>query len=159
MGCRRDGVYAGARFARDVVTESTTALPADTDADTVVLGDPRRREASRTTSTACCKGSSTRGEAKAKHRHLAVAHAGGKRWVLVGLGARGELDGERVRIAAASALGRARELGARRLCWEVPHKVGPEIAAAIVEGTLLCAYRYLRFKCRARRRAHRTSTR
>src|SRR4029077_6422287 len=53
---------------------------------------------------------------------------------------------ERVRIAAASALGRAKELGARRLCWEVPHKVGPEIAAAIVEGTLLCAYRYVRFK-------------
>ena len=86
------------------------------------------------------------GEAKAKHRHLAVAHAGGKRWILVGLGTRDELDGERVRLAAASALGRARELGARRLCWEAPHKVGPEIAAAIVEGTLLTAYRFDRFK-------------
>ncbi len=86
------------------------------------------------------------GEAKARHRHLAVAHAGGKRWVLVGLGKRSELDGERVRVAAASALGRARELGARRLCWELPHDVGPQIAAAIVEGTLLCAYRFDRFK-------------
>src|SRR5258708_27530290 len=86
------------------------------------------------------------GEAKATHRHLAVCHAGGKRWILVGLGSRAKLDAERVRVAAASALGRARELGARRLCWEVPHKVGPEIAAAIVEGTLLSAYRFDRFK-------------
>jgi leucyl aminopeptidase len=128
-----------------VVTESTTALPADTDADTVVLGI-LEGEGIAHDINGVLQGVVDAGEAKAKHRHLAVAHAGGKRWVLVGLGARGDLDGERVRIAAASALGRARELGARRLCWEVPHKVGPEIAAAIVEGTLLRAYRYLRFK-------------
>ncbi|MEA2195405.1 MAG: leucyl aminopeptidase, partial [Solirubrobacteraceae bacterium] len=73
-------------------------------------------------------------------------HAGSKRWILVGLGTRDELDGERVRLAAASALGRARELGARRLCWEVPHKVGSEIAAAIVEGTMLTGYRFDRYK-------------
>jgi leucyl aminopeptidase len=86
------------------------------------------------------------GEAKAKHCHLAVTHAGAKRWILIGLGERAELDGERTRTAAAAALGRARELGARRLCWEMPHKVGNEIAAAIVEGTLLSAYRFDRFK-------------
>ena len=128
-----------------MVTESTTALPADTDADTVVLG-VLEGEGIAHDVDGVLQGLVDAGEAKAKHRHLAVAHAGGKRWVLVGLGKRAELDGERVRIAAASALGRAREIGARRLCWEVPHKVGPEIAAAIVEGTLLCAYRYLRFK-------------
>jgi leucyl aminopeptidase len=128
-----------------VVTESTTALPADTDADTVVLGILEGEGIAHDVD-GVLQGLVDAGEAKASHRHLAVAHAGGKRWVLVGLGKRAELDGERVRIAAASALGRARELGARRLCWEVPHKVGPEIAAAIVEGTLLCAYRYVRFK-------------
>ncbi len=128
-----------------MVTESTTALPADTDADTVVLG-VLDTEGIAHDVDGVLQGLVDAREAKSKHRHLAVAHAGGKRWILVGLGARGELDGERVRIAAASALGRARELGARRLCWEVPHKVGPEIAAAIVEGTLLCGYRYLRFK-------------
>jgi leucyl aminopeptidase len=128
-----------------VVTESTTALPADTDADTVVLGILEGEGIAHDVD-GVLQGILDAGEAKAKHRHLAVAHAGGKRWVLVGLGARAELDGERVRIAAASALGRARELGARRLCWEVPHKVGPEIATAIVEGTLLTAYRYERFK-------------
>ncbi len=128
-----------------MVTSSTTALPADTDADTVVLGILEGEGIAHDVDGAL-QGLVDAGEAKPKHRHLAVGHAGGKRWVLVGLGARGDLDGERVRIAAASALGRARELGARRLCWEVPHKVGPEIAAAIVEGTLLCAYRYTRFK-------------
>lgn len=128
-----------------MVTESTTALPADTDADTVVLGILEGEGIAHDVD-GTLQGILDAGEAKAKHRHLAVAHAGGKRWVLVGLGARTELDGERVRIAAASALGRARDLGARRLCWEVPHKVGPEIAAAIVEGTLLTAYRYERFK-------------
>jgi leucyl aminopeptidase len=128
-----------------VLTESTTALPADTDADTVVLGVLEGERIAHDVGGAL-QGLIDAGEAKASHRHLAVTHAAGKRWVLVGLGARAELDGERVRIAAASALGRARELGARRLCWEVPHKVGPEIAAAIVEGTLLCAYRFDRFK-------------
>ncbi|MEA2220537.1 MAG: leucyl aminopeptidase, partial [Solirubrobacteraceae bacterium] len=128
-----------------MLTESTTALPADTDADTVVLGVLEGERIAHDVGGAL-QGLIDAGEAKASHRHLAVTHAAGKRWVLVGLGARAELDGERVRIAAASALGRARELGARRLCWEVPHKVGPEIAAAIVEGTLLCAYRFDRFK-------------
>jgi leucyl aminopeptidase len=128
-----------------VITECTTALPADTDADTIVVGildaEPFVHDVD-----GVLQGLVDAGEAKAKHRHLAVAHAGAKRWVLVGLGPRAELDGERVRVAAASALGRARELGARRLCWEVPHKAGPEVVAAIVEGTLLCAYRYERFK-------------
>ena len=128
-----------------MVTESTTALPADTDADTVVLGVLEGEGIAHDVDGAL-QALIDAGEAKAKHRHLAVTHAAGKRWVLVGLGARAELDGDRVRVAAASALGRARELGARRLCWEVPHKVGPEIAAAIVEGTLLCAYRFDRFK-------------
>jgi leucyl aminopeptidase len=128
-----------------VVTESTTALPAETDADTVVLGILEGEGIAHDVE-GVLQGLVDAGEAKAKHRHLAVGHAGGKRWVLVGLGSRDDLDAERVRIAAASALGRARDLGARRLCWEVPHKVGPEIAAAIVEGTLLCAYRYTRFK-------------
>jgi len=128
-----------------VLVESTTALPADSDADTVVLGILDGEGIAHDVD-GILQGLVDAGEAKGKHRHLAVAHAGGKRWVLVGLGARGQLDGERMRVAAASALGRARELDARRLCWEVPHKVGPEIAAAIVEGTLLCAYRYEAFK-------------
>ncbi len=128
-----------------MIVQSSTALPQDVDVDTVVIGVLEGEKVHHDVD-GVLNGLVTAGEAKAQHRHLAVAHAGGRRWVLVGLGRREELDGESVRIAAASALGRARELGARRLCWEVPHKVGPEIATAIVEGTLLCAYRFDRYK-------------
>jgi leucyl aminopeptidase len=131
-----------------VIVESTTTLPLDTEADTVVIGVLRGEQIHHDVD-GVLNGLLESGEAQAKHRHLAVAHAGAKRWILVGLGARRELDAERVRIAAASALGRARELGTTRLCWEVPHKTGPEIAAAIVEGTLLTAYRFDRFKSQA----------
>ena len=55
-----------------VIVQATTALPADADADTVVIGI-LEGEGSRTTSTACCSGLIDAGEAKAKHRHLAVA--------------------------------------------------------------------------------------
>jgi leucyl aminopeptidase len=138
---------AGAPLRRfcGVIVEATTALPQDTDADTVVIGVLDGEQVHHDVD-GVLNGLVAAGEAKAKHRHLAVGHAGAKRWVLVGLGRRDELDGERVRRAAAAALGRARELGARRLCWEVPHKTDPAIAAAIVEGTLLTAYRFDRFK-------------
>jgi leucyl aminopeptidase len=128
-----------------VIVEATTLLPADADADTVVIG-VLEDEKIHHDIDGVLNGLVAAGEAKAGHRHLAVCHAGGKRWILVGLGARAKLDGERVRVAAAAALGRAKELGARRLCWEVPHKVGTEIAAAIVEGTMLRDYRFDRFK-------------
>ncbi len=129
-----------------MVIRSTTALPADSDADTVVLGVLADEGIAHDVDDGVLQGLIDAGEAKSKHPHLAVTHAAGKRWILVGLGARSELDGENLRIAAGTALGRARDLGTQRLCWEMPHKVGPEIAAAIVEGTLLSAYRYDRFK-------------
>jgi leucyl aminopeptidase len=43
-------------------------------------------------------------------------------------------------------LARARELGARVLCWELPHHVGDAVVAGLVEGTLLRAYRYTRYR-------------
>ncbi len=128
-----------------VIVETTTALPQDADADTVVIGVLEGEKIHHDVDGAL-NGLVAADEAKPKHRHVAVGHAGGKRWVLVGLGKREELDGERVRVAAAAALGRARELGARRLCWEVPHKVDAQIAAAIVEATMLTGYRFDRYK-------------
>jgi leucyl aminopeptidase len=56
------------------------------------------------------------GEARSEFRKLTHTHAAGRRWILIGLGARDDFDAERARIAAAKALGRARELGARTLC-------------------------------------------
>ena len=89
------------------------------------------------------------GEARPSFRHLAVTHAQGKRLIVVGLGSRDALTPERLRVAAASVHERARELGSRRLCWELPHKVGAEHAAALVEGTVLTAYRFDRYKAPA----------
>src|SRR5207248_9948765 len=87
-----------------------------------------------------------RGEGKAKFKHLALAHDGVRRVILVGLGERARFGGERARVAAAVALGRARELGTRTLCWEVPHHVDEQAVGGLVEGTLLRAYRFDRFK-------------
>src|SRR6185312_8907532 len=82
-------------------------------------------------------------EARTGLRKVAVAHAGGRRYVLAGLGKRDEFDAERARIAAAAVAGRAKELGTRVLCWEVPHHVD---APGFVEGTVLAAYEYRPYK-------------
>jgi leucyl aminopeptidase len=50
-------------------------------------------------------------------------------------------------VAAATAHGRAKDLGARVLCWELPHKAREmHPARAIVEGTLMAAYTFTAFK-------------
>jgi leucyl aminopeptidase len=142
---RHHGAARSRVDSRVVLVAATTVLPQDTDADTVVIGVLDGEKIHHDVD-GVLSGLVTAGEAKPKHRHLAVVHAGGKRWILVGLGKRDELDAERVRVAAAVAYGRARELGAKRLCWETPHKVDPEMAAAIVESTILAGYRFDRFK-------------
>ena len=86
------------------------------------------------------------GEARRSFKSLALGHADGRRWLLVGLGARSDLSPERARVAAAAARSRARELSTRALCWELPAGAGEEVAAALVEGTILGDYRFDRFK-------------
>ena len=88
------------------------------------------------------------GEARATFRHLALHHGDGKRWLLVGLGNRDDFDPERARIAGATVHGRARELGTRALCWELPHHVSDDAAAGLVEGTILAGYRFDRYRAR-----------
>ena len=66
--------------------------------------------------------------------------------MLVGLGPREEFGGERARVVAAVAHGRAQELGARALCWEVPHHVDDVVVGGLVEGTMLHAYNFDRYK-------------
>ncbi len=92
------------------------------------------------------------GEARREFRHVAVTHAEDQRWIVVGLGARTRFDAERARRAAAAAHARARELGCEQLCWEVPHHVDDGVVAGLVEGTLLHAYRFDRYKRAARHR-------
>ena len=105
-------------------------------------GCSRARRSPTTSTAACCRRSWTRarpspGCASSRSRTRAVA-----RYVLAGLGKREEFDAERARVAAASVAGRARELGTRFLCWELPHHVGDAEAGGFVEGTLLAAYAY-----------------
>ena len=83
------------------------------------------------------------GEAKGGFKKLALAHTDGKRVLVVGLGKRDEFDGEKARVAAAVAAGRASEIGARSLSWAAP---SPDVAGALVEGTLLKLYKFDRFK-------------
>src|SRR5215218_4137380 len=125
---------------------ATTDDPPDTGADTIVVGVFEGKGIPHDVEDGALGALVESGEARAGFRKLAHAHAAGRRWILIGLGARDDFDAERARIAAATALGRARELGARTLCWELPHKVPDDVAGALVEGTVLAAYRYLDFK-------------
>src|SRR5919108_3634836 len=125
---------------------ATTDDPPGTGADTIVVGVFEGKGIPHDVDDGALGALVESGEARSEFRALTHAHAAGRRWILIGLGSRDEFDAERARIAAATALGRARELGARTLCWELPHKVPDAVAGALVEGTLLAAYRYAEFK-------------
>lgn len=126
---------------------ATTEAAASTAADTVVVGLVEGEGVPHDVEGGALQALVDAGEAKAAPRALAVAHAAGKRWVLVGLGAREKLDAEGLRLAAAVAHGRAKELGATTLCWELPHKAREiDPARAVVEGTLMAAYAFRVFK-------------
>ena len=90
-----------------------------------------------------------RGEAKHAFKSLALTHAEDRRWLLVGLGSPRELTPERARAAAAAAVERAREIGTRTLCWELPGAPAAALARALVEGTVLADYRFEAFKSNA----------
>jgi leucyl aminopeptidase len=126
---------------------ATTEAAASTAADTVVVGLIEGEAVKHDVADGALQALVDGGEARAKAGHLAVTRAEGKRWILVGLGTRDRLDAEGLRLAAATAHGRARDLGAKVVAWELPHKAsehGP--TRAIVEGTLLAAYRFTAFK-------------
>jgi len=126
--------------------EATTTAPADTGADTIAIGLFDGEPIAHDLDGGVLQALVDSGEARPGLRKLAVTHAGGRRYVLAGLGTRESFDAERARVVAASVVGRAGELGTRRLCWELPHHVGDEEAAGFVEGTLLAAYRYRAYK-------------
>src|SRR3954471_9964507 len=117
-------------------SSATTASPIETDADTVVVGVFEDEGVAHDLEGGILESLLDRGEAKRKLKHLAVTHGAGKRWILVGLGARDQFDAERARVAAAAAYGRAAELGTATLCWEVPHHVEDAVVGGLTEGTL-----------------------
>jgi leucyl aminopeptidase len=87
-------------------------------------------------------------DAKAAYRRLAVLHPGRPgRVAVVGLGPRGELGPERARVAAALVTGEAARCDATTIAWLPPDGgESPAVAAALVEGTILAAYRFDHFK-------------
>ncbi len=127
-------------------TEATTLAPLQTDADTVVIGVLADEGIPHDLPNGSLTALVQTGEAAAAFRRLAVTHHDGRRVMLVGLGDRERFDAERARVAAADAHGRARELGCRRLCWELPHHVEDGVVRGLVEGTVLHAYRFERYK-------------
>jgi leucyl aminopeptidase len=128
---------------------ATTDAPAATEADTVVVGVFDDEGIAHDLEGAPLGALLEAGEARTSFKHLALHHAEGRRWLLIGLGARDRFDAERARVAAAAAHGRARELCTRILCWELPHHVPDDVAAALVEGTILAGYRFDRYRARA----------
>jgi leucyl aminopeptidase len=126
---------------------ATTEAAASTAADTVVVGLVEDEGVPHDVDNGALQALVDAGEARAKRNHVAVTHAAGKRWILVGLGARASLDDEVLRLAAAAAHGRARDLGAKVMAWELPHKLRDHHPArAVVEGTLMAAYRFTALK-------------
>jgi leucyl aminopeptidase len=86
------------------------------------------------------------GEARGSYKSLALTHDAGKRWLVVGLGARDDFTPERARVAAAVARARANEISTRTLCWQAPAtadgQVDARVASALIEGTLLADYSF-----------------
>jgi leucyl aminopeptidase len=132
----------------------TTELPAATDADTVAIGVFEGEEP-RPEAPAQIGELLASGEARRSRKALAVGHADGKRWLIVGLGAREDFTPERARVVAAGARERAREISTRVLCWQAPtssresDSVDPEVVAALVQGTALADYSFLQHKSQA----------
>jgi leucyl aminopeptidase len=124
---------------------ATTQAAGESDADTIVLGifdgDGAPQHAPEELGALLSSG-----EARTSFKSLALAHAAEKRWLLVGLGEYGKFTPERARVAATAVRERARELSTVSLCWQAPRDTPPEVAGALVEGTILSDYRFERHK-------------
>jgi leucyl aminopeptidase len=119
---------------------ATTQPGASIDADTVAVGIFDGEDAPGGLPDAATQLIAS-GEARPTPKALALAHADGKRWLLVGLGKRKDFTPERARSAAAGAHARALELSTRTLCWQAPSE-DLAVCAALVEGTALADYRF-----------------
>src|SRR5436190_1853540 len=127
----------------------TRSAPVDTHADTVAIGVFDDKGVAHDTPGGELQALLDSGEARTTFKHLAVTHAEGKRWIVAGLGDRERFDAERARVIAALVGDRARELGTRELCWELPHHADDHVAGGFVEGTVLGAYRFDRYRAKA----------
>jgi leucyl aminopeptidase len=125
---------------------TTTSAPIDTHADTIAVGVFDGKGVAHDTPGGELQALLEAGEARTNFKHLAVTHAEGKRWIVAGLGDRDRFDAERARVVAAVVAERARELGTRELCWELPHHSDDHVAGGFVEGAVLASYRFDRYR-------------
>jgi leucyl aminopeptidase len=133
-------------LARRMRVSATTTSPAESGADTLAVGVFDGEQIAHDVKGHALQRMIDSGEARTAFKHVAVAHAADRRWLIAGLGPRDAFDAERARLVAAVAHGRAQEIGTRRLCWELPHHVDDAVAGGFVEGTVLAAYRFDRYK-------------
>ena len=125
-----------------VEVQATTNDPLQTGADTIAIGVFEGEEPSLEAAQVLVRS----GEARPALGHVAVGHTDGHRVIAVGLGARERLDPEAARVAAARVHARAVEIGASVLCFRAPRGADDLVVEAIVQGTLLHAYRFERYK-------------
>ena len=135
VGPLAPGNVAGVEIA------ASTDGPLATGADTIAIGVFADGKVSHDLPGGELAALVSRGEASTHLRRVTVWHHDGVRVLLAGLGPRERFDGESARLAAAAVLRRARELGTGTLCWELPHRVGEEVIAGLVAGTVLAGYR------------------
>jgi leucyl aminopeptidase len=131
-----------------VLVEATTDSPLASRADTIAVGVFDGEGVARDLPGGELGALLASGEARTEFKRLAVLHASGRRFIVVGLGERRRLDAERARVAAAVVHGRAREIATEVLCWELPERVEGGVVVGLVEGTLLHAYRFERYNRR-----------
>ncbi len=79
---------------------ATTEAPPGTGADTIAVGLFEDEGIAHDTPDGALAALVDSGEAKPGFRKLALTHAGGKRWLIAGLGKRDEFDPERARVVA-----------------------------------------------------------
>jgi leucyl aminopeptidase len=122
----------------------TNEAPGQTNADTVAIGvfEDGEAPAGAPAQVGELLGS---GEARRSYKALALTHAEGKRWLVVGLGKRKDFTPERARVAAAVARDRTKEASTKVLCWQAP-SAEASVMAALVEGTMLADYSFDTYK-------------
>jgi leucyl aminopeptidase len=151
----------------------TAEQPQATDADTIALGVFEGEQPPADAPPEVGELLSS-GEARRSPKAVALAHAGGRRWLIVGLGKRADFGAEQARVAGAVARERAKEIGARSLCWLAPSSArdasrsgatgsshgtrgsngdwgkaeveGEAIVEALVQGAMLADYCFERYK-------------
>jgi leucyl aminopeptidase len=129
-----------------VHVQASTDPPLATGADTIVVGVFEDEDVVRDLPGGELEALLRSGEAGRALKRIALTHHDGRRVLLAGLGPRDEFGAERARVAAAIAHRRARECGAGTMCWELPGRTDDEIAAGLVTGTVLGAYRFTRYR-------------